>query len=463
MNKFLKYGLLGMGGVGLLAAGVAAYFAATFNPNDYKAQIVRVVKDRTQRTLALEGDIRLTLFPGIGMDIGKASLSEFNSEKEFAAVDGVHVSLALRPLFSGQVVADGVTVRGLRVALVKFKNGKTNMDDLLAGDASKPANSPVKFEIASVRVEKSELDYRDENTGVRYTLKDITLRSGRIANGVPGKIDFAAVIHASQPRLDLATHGQALLTFDLEKQRYEVAGLDLQAQGSAFDINDLVVRASGDASADFGAHEFSAKHWLASAAGSKDKNKFDARLDAPLLSLAGDKLSADTLTLELELGMFRRDRTYKVKLSSPVNGDLGARQFNLPGLVVAVNVGGDKLPGRPAGSEMKGNAQVDVERQSVRVNLAGGLLQSQVKAKMAVTGLVNPAIRFDVDVDQFDADLYFPVQDSGGASGAAATGHPFDLAALKKLNLEGSLRIGSLKVSNVKSARVRLDIGARHE
>ena len=38
MNKILKYGLLGIAAVVVVAAAVVAYVAATFNPNDYKAQ-----------------------------------------------------------------------------------------------------------------------------------------------------------------------------------------------------------------------------------------------------------------------------------------------------------------------------------------------------------------------------------------------------------------------------------------
>ena len=73
-----------------------------------------------------------------------------------------------------------------------------------------------------------------------------------------------------------------------------------------------------------------------------------------------------------------------------------------------MNATGDKLPNKSVSSEMKGSVQVDALKQSVQANLAGGLLQSQVKAKVGVNGFADPAINFDVDVDQFDADLYLP-------------------------------------------------------
>jgi AsmA protein len=111
---------------------------------------------------------------------------------------------------------------------------------------------------------------------------------------------------------------------------------------------------------------------------------------------------------------------------------------------------------------MKGSVQIDGGRQSVQANLVGGLLQSQVKANVAVNGFQDPAIRFDIDVDQFDADLYLPQKTAGVANKPAPAEQPLDLAALKKLNLEGGLRIGALKIANVKLSQVRLEVIAQN-
>src|SRR3970040_2586844 len=108
MNKYLKYGLWSVGAVVPLLVAVLAYIALTFDPNSYKPQIIQAVKDSKQRTLRLDGDIKLRFFPSIGASLGKVSLSEFQSEQEFVAVESASVSLKLLPLLYKPIVVDEV-------------------------------------------------------------------------------------------------------------------------------------------------------------------------------------------------------------------------------------------------------------------------------------------------------------------------------------------------------------------
>ena len=132
MNKIVKYGLVGSGAVLAVAVAGATYIALTFNPNDYKAQIIQAVQDSKHRTLHLDGDIKLSFFPSIGANLGKVSLSEYKSDQKFASIETARVSLALMPLLSKQVVVNEVLVSGLTAALIKHKDGTTNIDDLLS-------------------------------------------------------------------------------------------------------------------------------------------------------------------------------------------------------------------------------------------------------------------------------------------------------------------------------------------
>lgn len=514
MNKYLKYGLWTIAVIVVLVAGAVSYIALTFDPNAYKPQIIQAVQTSKHRTLKLDGDIKLHFFPSIGASLGKVSLSEFQSEQEFVSIESASVSLKLLPLLVKQIVVDAVEVSGVKAQFIRYKNGKTNLDDLLGNDSAAPAtpaaaasapsateaSTPMGFDIASVHIEKTDVSYSDETTGARYNVKDLNLKSGRIANGIPTEISFSVHLQSNKPKLDIAAQLKTTLTFDLEKSLYQVQGLDLQANGSALDMTGLAVTASGDASAQLTTKEFSTKKFAFSASGMKGKDKFEAKLDAPSLNLTSNKFTADNLLLNAKLDgaagniiaalavpgiegsassfkvsamtlnaeLKQPEQDFKLKLTSPVTGSIDAQQFNLSGLTLALNATGDKLPGKSISSELKGSIQADLSRQSIQGNLAGGLLQSQIKAKLAVNNFNVPMIRYDLEVDQFDADTFMPKNTvapsgaGGSAVGKAAPEQPFDLSALKTLNVEGSVRIGSLKAANVKLAQLRVDVKAHN-
>src|SRR5690349_24791428 len=102
--KILKYALYALGALVVLVIAAVLIITATVDPNQYKPQIVKAVKDKTGRTLAINGDIKLKIFPKIGAQVGKVSLSERSSEKTFAGVDQGQVFVALLPLLSKHVV-----------------------------------------------------------------------------------------------------------------------------------------------------------------------------------------------------------------------------------------------------------------------------------------------------------------------------------------------------------------------
>ncbi len=423
MNNTLKYSLLGIAGVGAVALAGAGYLLATFNPNDYKPQIIQAVKDSTQRTLRLDGEISLSFFPNIGANLGKVALSEYQSEQTFLAVDSARVSLALMPLFSKQVVVKEVAVNGLQASLIKHRDGTLNIDDLLASkkqpDESK--SSVVNFDVAAIALENSRLAYRDEGSGAQYTLADLNLHSGRIASGVPTEIALDTKIQAAQPALDASLNLKTGLSFDLDKSHYQLDGLALQTLGNI------------------------------------DKQSFDVALEAASLQLDQKIISGEGFALTLNF--VQPAQTFKLTLRSPLKGDLASQQFSLPKLALALQATGDKLPNKSISSEMQGSAQLDLAKQRVQLQLAGGLLQSQVKAKAAIANFAAPVISFDIDVDQFDADPYLPPKAEKTAQSGAE--EPIDLSALRNLNLNGNLRVGALKVANVKSKDVRVGVKAQ--
>ena len=213
MKKPLKYTLIGLGSLVVLIIAAVAVFAATFNPNRYKGQIEQLAKEKTGRTLAIQGDIKMAFWPSLGAQVSGVSFSERNSKETFVAFDSAHASVKLMPLLRGQYIVDSVSLNGLKARVVKGKDGKFNFSDLTEADAKKPAEpankapeekggAPVVFDIGNISIERASVAYIDQQAGQEYMLEDFKLKTGRIADDAQGKLELAMVAKRKQPALE---------------------------------------------------------------------------------------------------------------------------------------------------------------------------------------------------------------------------------------------------------------------
>jgi AsmA protein len=233
MNKPLKYGLLGLGTLVVVAVAAAVVFAMTFDPNRYKDEIERLAKENTGRTLTLKGPIRLAFWPSLGAQVSGVTLTERASSQEFVSFDSAHASVKLLPIFSGQYIVDGVSLNGLKARVVKQKDGRFNFSDLM--EEKKPAaaepkkapeekGAPVVFDVGSISIERASVAYVDLAAGQEYALEDFKLKTGRIAPDAEGKLELALVAKRKAPPL------QAKLSAD---GSYQIKGGVVSAEVSA--------------------------------------------------------------------------------------------------------------------------------------------------------------------------------------------------------------------------------------
>ena len=179
MNKYFKFFLYGAVAILLFVLLVVGYFAVTFNPNDYKDDIIKLVKDKKERKLQIDGDIKLSFWPKIGADLGKISISEHKSDNEFASVNSVKVALAVIPLLKKELVVDTIYIDSAKANVVKYKDGSFNFDDLLSKDEEE--SQEIKFDVQGVVITNSEVAYSDEITGGKYSISKFNMKSGHIA------------------------------------------------------------------------------------------------------------------------------------------------------------------------------------------------------------------------------------------------------------------------------------------
>ncbi len=254
--KWLKYSLYALLGLVLLLIAGAAILALTFDPNQYKDEVQKLVKEHTGRALKFHGSVKLAFWPSFGVSVGKVTLSRRASEHDFAAFDSAHVSVQLLPLLSGEVLVDQVRVAGLKGSVIRAKGGKFDFEDLLgAGGGKKPAAAPakparVKFDVAGIRLENGALAYKDEGSGQTLEIMQLELRTGRIAEDVPGKMSLGAQLKGKHPLVDAKVALEAGYRFSLARQEYALDGLSLKVEGTAADFSRLALSLAGDVRAD---------------------------------------------------------------------------------------------------------------------------------------------------------------------------------------------------------------------
>ncbi len=438
MNKILKYFLLALGGIVLVALAAAAYVAATFNPNDYKPQIVQLVKDKLDRTLRIEGDIKLTFYPALGADLGGLTLSEHASDKEFAAVESARVALQLMPLLSRQVVISQIEVRGLRANLLKHKNGSTNVDDLIGSEAQKPQQAPgaperptqkpIQFNIDHVLIENASLAYADERSGAKYTLNKLKLKTGRIAAASPADIELEFALGASQPKLNADVQLKTRLAYAFDSGQFKLDALDLGVKGEAAGLNPLALSLKG--------------------------------------SIEGDAKALKSGGLALAIDAKHGANTIKAKLSSPLTLDLAEQTVDLHKLVANLAYTDAKSARAPLAIELSGSARADLPKQRASMDFSAKFGESTITGKAGLAHFSPPSYVFDLNLDKLDADRYIAEKKPEGQSAGAGQGaagkpeQPLDFSALKTLQANGSLKIGSLKFANLKAQNLRLNAKA---
>ena len=486
--KFLKLAAFVLGGVAALLAAVVLYVAITFDAARVKGELKRVVFEQKQRTLDIEGDVALSIYPDLGLKLGRTSLSEHGSGETFAVVDNAHVSVAVLPLLSGALVIDEIGVDGANVNIVRFKDGSLNFDDLMSKD--KDDSTPIRFDIAGVHLSRSALTFRDESSGVSHALDGIELTVGKLANAARGKLDLAAHWTSAQPAADGRLLLAATYDYDLPTHRYALDALSARLEGSALDLSDLRasltaarLEAAGEGRFDvkdvvFDVHALRAGEVLTlklvapavrgeagkvngdeiSLAGRIESKARAADVRLLLKGLAGDVQALGAASLSLDVEARQDAATLKATLATPVTLRFDGPAGDLSAVDGAFDIAHPSLPMKTVKLPVKGSVSADFGKQTAAMNLDSRLDDSHMRLKLAVARFDPPALDFDVDIDQLNLDRYLPPSTAKPAGNADEA--PVDLSALRGINANGSVKIGQLQASGVKMTNMRLEVKA---
>ncbi len=254
MSRLLK-------GIALLVAIVVALFAIAavaliifFDPNDFREDIANAVGESTGREFAIEGDVSISLFPWLAVEVGRSTLGNAPGfgDDDFAAFERAEVGVQLMPLLLRQeVVAGTITVDGLALNLAVNRRGTGNWEDLgeeapaEAGADSGEGGADSALDIAGIRLTNATIRYADAQSASSYVLTDAELDIGTIS-GDGDTISIAGMslrallegLASAPTQLEFDTGGISVQTADetvtIEPLDFSVLGIDISARVEPF-------------------------------------------------------------------------------------------------------------------------------------------------------------------------------------------------------------------------------------
>lgn len=482
--KALRFIAFAFGGIAAVLAALVLFVAISFDAAKVKEELRQVVRDTKQRELNVEGDVTLSVYPNLGLKLGRTTLSERGSTRQFAAVDTAHVSIALLPLLSGKLVVDEILVDGASIALVRNVDGSLNVEDLFSHDSKD--NDRVDFDLAGLRIDSAQIALRDEQAGRAVELSGLALQAGRIARQATGNIEASGVIRSAASELeqrfalgmrysmDLDAHSFRFSEFALRTggklagmssldSRIAFQTLDLGESGG-FDLTRLQVKLDGvgaqgktSLSVDAPAVSVGPSHARGERLGAVLRLEAGARAAEFRLSAGRLDGTAQALALSrMEVDVEARDGVgvFKGRIGSPASFIPAGVVFELPALAGAFKLTHPDMPARELTLAVTGQLSVEAEKRHAGLKVDLRPADSRVQASFDVDGGDPPKLRFDIDIDRIDLDRYRVPAADGPSSGWP------DLEWLKQVDASGMLHAGALSAAGMQLSQLEIQVRA---
>lgn len=547
MKRMVKW-VLGLVGSLLLLLLVAAVAAMVFvDPNDYRETISAEVKEQTGRELQINGEINLSLFPWLGLELGEMELGNAKGfdEKPFARIEAAEARVKLLPLFKLQTEIDTVLLRGLVLNLHRRDDGSSNWDDLAGPDkatasqgtkdeqtskASKSEDDGKKLEqilaalaIGGIALENANVSWQDDLNNQQLQLRQFNFKAGEIRIGERIPLSLSTELTSSQPAVDGSIAFAAGVTAEPIAQRFSADAMNLQLafKGDVLPGGKLEAALSGDVAADLKAQQATLKNVKLKGMGAdldadvsvqkllsqpdvQGEVKLVLRDVAKLLSA----LPKDALPPTLKPAALSGS-TIQAKLNLSLGGQtvsLSPLTLNAAGVALTLQAKGQQIIDKPAFSgklssnefvprlllEELGIALPEMADPSVlgkaklESSFNGGLdsvalsdlsLQlddTRFSGKASVSKFVAPVIRYSLVLDGIDVDRYLPPPaeqasekesekpaQKSAASQQAASSPALPLELLRSLDIDGSFKVGKVKVMNLHSDSIVTQVRAK--
>jgi len=376
MKVWLKRVLIGLVVAFLVALVGIAIFLLTFDPNAYKNKLQEIVYTRYERTLTIDGDIELSLFPRIGLAVQKVSLSDRGSSDLFASVESARLAVAIWPLMFNRLVVDHVAVTGLKAWVVRDADDGYNFRDLLSqrqaaslpgpdlsspmaalagtvgaaqavvkaaatgspasaedlnesrvfqpGAATTPqatSNTDLQIDIAGLTLRNGQIHLHEKKRGYVGHITNLELNTGRMTADQPFDVAFRGRLLGDFPTADARFEGQALVKFNTDQKTYSAQRVNVQASGLLGELQAQSVGLRGNLAYSAYSQMFSASGLDFSVQGDIEGadpiKDFEASLAVPQLKLDRSQAELHAEKLSLRAKGEQAEEAFELGLDAP--------------------------------------------------------------------------------------------------------------------------------------------------
>ena len=197
--RIAKWTSIIVGSLLLLLALATFVMTSLIDPNRYRGKVEAIVGNLAGRPLVIEGNLRLTWYPWLGIQTGYAHLDNPPGVlgPPIAEWRSVTVAAKLVPLLKGQVVVGRIRLQSPHIHLHRDAQGHTNWEHL-GPPPTTPASPEAKRpppQIAGLEVTDGMLEYVDEMSNLRINLSNLDLDIGEWQLGRPLPVHTRFLVH----------------------------------------------------------------------------------------------------------------------------------------------------------------------------------------------------------------------------------------------------------------------------
>lgn len=425
MGRLLQILLFAAAGIVGVLVLLIILVAALFDPNDYRDRIAAAVEAETGRSLVIEGNLELRVFPWLRITSGAMELGNAPGfgDEPFARIEAFSASLQLKPLLSREVRLGTLRLAGLRLNLSIDAEGNNNWADLVGGEADAPAapRQPTSeapafdladFRIGGIELVDAQVRFSDAQADQVYLLENVRLGLDTLSLGVPANLGFGLVFKQQRPALsaDLSGTGVLILDPSAGKLTLEQLGMDLVASGEDIPAGRQQARVQATA----------------------------VSMDLDVSMFALDQLRAEILGLVLDISL----RGELQEAGPRMSGAFEIAEFSPRDMLRLLEI--DYAPADTSAlTRARSSGELEFTGEDLR--LTGLELRIDDTTVAGTMGSIAGRLFFDLDVDRVNADRYLPAADEDAAPATGETGDidamemPVEL--LRELAAEGEFRV----------------------